>query len=90
MKSDDRKKWLETLSASSAESDKNWSVAFCLSLFLGYLGADRFYLNSIWLGLLKLITVGGVGLWWLIDIGLLLFGKMRDADGGVVKLYGRC
>lgn len=84
MKSQEREKWLESLSASSAESDKNWSVAFCLSLLLGYFGADRFYLNSIWLGLLKLITLGGFGWWWIIDIAFLLLGKMRDADGGFV------
>jgi len=81
---DEREKWLSTLSTTAGESDKNWITAFCLSLGLGYLGADRFYLNSIWFGLLKLFTFGGFGVWYIIDIVILLMGKMRDADGGLV------
>jgi len=81
---DDRQEWLKTLSATAGESDKNWALTFCLSLCLGSFGADRFYLNSIGLGLLKLVSLGGLGVWWLLDILLLLFGKMRDGDGGLV------
>jgi len=81
---DDRKKWLSTLSTSTGESDKNWITAVCLSLVLGCFGADRFYLNSIWLGLLKLFTFGGFGVWYIVDIIVLLMGKMKDADGGFV------
>ena len=66
-------------------SDKRWGIAFCLSLFLGYFGADRFYLDYIGLGVLKLVSFGGLGIWYLIDLILLLFGKMRDAHGGVLR-----
>lgn len=75
---------------SLAQSDKGWTVAFCLSVFLGYFGADRFYLGYGFLGILKLCTFGGMGLWWVFDILLLLAGKMRDSEGGVVRRpFGR-
>ncbi len=47
---------------------RNYVVALILSIFLGVLGVDRFYVNHIGLGILKLITGGGLGIWWLIDI----------------------
>jgi len=62
-------------------SPKNWVVAVVLSLLLGYLGADRFYLGSGGLGFLKLITLGGFGLWWLIDIALMATRYARDGRG---------
>jgi TM2 domain-containing membrane protein YozV len=42
-------------------------ITMILSWLLGYLGADRFYQGQIGLGVLKLVTLGGVGIWWLID-----------------------
>ena len=47
---------------------RNYLIALLLSIFLGWLGIDRFYVNHIGLGILKLITCGGFGIWWLIDI----------------------
>ena len=47
---------------------RKYLVALLLSIFLGWLGVDRFYVNHIGLGILKLITCGGLGIWWLIDI----------------------
>ena len=38
-----------------------------LSWLLGFLGADRFYKGQIGLGLLKIVTFGGFGIWYLID-----------------------
>lgn len=84
MKNDDREEWLKVLTTTAGESEKSWAMAFFLSFFVGYFGIDRFYLNSIWLGILKMITFGGMGIWWIFDIVLLLIGKMRDADGGIV------
>lgn len=62
-------------------SEKKWITALLLSIFLGGLGIDRFYLGYTLLGILKLITGGGLGIWWLIDVILILIGKMTDADG---------
>ena len=47
---------------------KSKVVALILSIFLGELGIDRFYLGYIGTGILKLITCGGFGIWWLIDL----------------------
>jgi|GEM_PF-1580790 TM2 domain-containing membrane protein YozV len=46
---------------------KKWLTAFLLSLFLGVFGIDRFYLGKSGSGLIKLLTLGGLGLWALID-----------------------
>ena len=47
---------------------KNPSVALILSITLGDLGIDRFYLGEAGMGVLKLLTFGGFGILWLIDI----------------------
>lgn len=60
---------------------REFLIALILSIFVGYLGIDRMYLGKVWTGLLKLITAGGLGLWWLIDILLIAFGSMRDKWG---------
>ena len=55
-----------------AKRSKSWIVALLLSIFLGNLGIDRFYLGYIGTGILKLITFGGLGVWWLIDLILIV------------------
>ncbi len=62
-------------------SDKSWVTAMLLSIFLGGLGIDRFYLGYVGLGILKLITGGGFGIWALIDVIRLVLNNLPDADG---------
>lgn len=62
---------------------KSKIAALLLSIFLGELGIDRFYLGYVGTGILKLITAGGFGVWWLIDIILIAAGVLRPANGGV-------
>lgn len=47
---------------------KDPTVSLILSIFLGTLGVDRFYIGKIGAGVGKLLTCGGLGVWWLIDI----------------------
>lgn len=49
----------------------SWIAALLVSIFLGSLGIDRFLMGHIGLGILKLITLGGCGIWALIDIILI-------------------
>jgi len=61
--------------------DKDWTVALVLSIVVGYLGVDRFYLGYVGLGVLKLLTGGGCGIWWLVDIILIAMDKLPDSQG---------
>jgi hypothetical protein len=63
------------------QSNKSFLVTWLLSLFLGVLGVDRFYLGKIGTGILKLVTFGGLGIWALIDLILVLTNKTRDKQG---------
>lgn len=60
---------------------KSKVVALILSIFLGELGIDRFYLGYIGTGILKLITCVGFGIWWLIDLIMIATGKLKPKDG---------
>jgi TM2 domain-containing membrane protein YozV len=60
---------------------KDWLTTLLLSIFLGSLGVDRFYTGHTLLGVVKLITCGGLGIWWLIDLIMIATGSYKDASG---------
>ena len=66
-------------------SDKEYLVALLFSIFLGYFGIDRFYMGQVGMGIGKLLTVGGCGVWYLIDIILIATRSSNDAIGRPLK-----
>lgn len=64
----------------SITTKKKKSIALILSVLFGFWGVDRFYLGYVGLGLAKFITVGGFGIWWLIDIVLIAKDKVMDSQ----------
>ena len=71
----------------AAESSKSFIATWLLAWFLGWLGIDRFYLGKVGTGILKLITIGGFGIWWFIDLILVLAGFTKDKQGLPLQGY---
>ena len=64
-----------------ADKQKSWKVALLLSLFLGFLGIDRFYIGRTRSAIVKLITLSCFGVWWLTDFILIASDYRKDAKG---------
>ncbi len=62
-------------------SPKSRLVAILLCFFLGFLGLHRFYVGKVGTGILMIVTLGGLGLWVLIDLIIILVGSFSDKQG---------
>lgn len=72
------------MSQTNNTAPKSFVTAVLLSFFLGGLGVDRFYLGYTGLGIAKLLTCGGLGVWALIDFILIIVRKVPAADGSAL------
>ena len=57
--------------------NRSFVITWLLSMLFGVLGLDRFYTGRYLTGALKLLSLGGLGIWWIIDLGIVLAGGLR-------------
>lgn len=76
-----------SLIVSTEWKGKSRLLAFLLCLLLGPLGVHRHYVGKFGTGILQLLTAGGLGLWWLLDLVMILAGKFKDVRGDVVDSW---
>jgi hypothetical protein len=67
--------------AQASGGGKSQTTAALLAFFLGGLGIHRFYLGYTWQGVVQLLTLGGFGIWALIDFIRILTGDLTPKDG---------
>lgn len=65
----------------SSNDQKPWMTVLLLCLFTGTFGGHRFYVGKTGSGVAQLLTLGGCGIWTLIDLIGILTGKFTDAQG---------
>jgi len=85
----------EPIVAQASTSSKlkvNWKLFF-ISFFFGFLGIDRFYVGRIPTGILKLLSLGGLGIWWLLDLLDIARGKFKhdpERKLGKIDIFAIC
>ena len=65
-------------------SPKSRLAALLLCFFLGWLGVHRFYVGKVGTGVAMIFTLGGLGIWVLIDFIMIIVGGFTDIDGKFV------
>jgi hypothetical protein len=63
---------------------KDWLTALLLCFFLGVFGIHRFYTGHTGIGVVQLLTLGGCGIWALIDFIMIIVGSFKDANGNLL------
>ena len=69
----------------AAAGGKSQVVALLLCVFVGIIGIHRFYLGYIWQGIVQILTLGGLGIWTLIDLVRIITGDLQPKDGSYTK-----
>ena len=69
------------LNSNSSTTSTDWLTLFLLTFFVGVLGVHRFYTGKIGTGFLMLITLGGFGVWFLVDLILVVTGQFTNKEG---------
>ena len=63
---------------------KDWLITLLLCIFVGFLGIHRFYTGHTVLAILMLLTLGGCGIWTIIDLIMIVTGSFKDAKGNAL------
>ncbi len=71
--------------AGQPASPKSRLAAAILAWFLGVIGVHRFYVGKVGTGILMILTLGGLGIWVIIDFVLIVIGSFRDKEGRVLS-----
>ncbi|HKL92567.1 MAG TPA: NINE protein [Bacteroidales bacterium] len=66
-------------------SEKRWLITILLCWFLGVFGVHRFYTGHTGIGVIQLLTLGGCGIWTIIDFIILAVGEFKDANGNPIR-----
>ena len=75
----------EKLLKPNSQSQNQWIVVLLLAFFLGFIGAHRFYVGKNGTGILMILTVGGIGLWVLYDLIVIITGNFKTKEGNKVS-----
>jgi len=69
----------------SVDADgKDWLTTLLLCFFFGYIGVHSFYVKKTGIGVAQLLTLGGCGIWALVDFIMILMGSYKDGDGNIL------
>ena len=74
-------KKLEKKNMPPLSGGKSQIIALVLALLVGGLAIHRFYLGYVWQGIVQILTAGGCGIWWLIDVIRIVTGDLKPKDG---------
>lgn len=66
-------------------SDKKRLLATIICAGFGIFGAHRFYAGKNKSGVLQLLTIGGLGIWYIVDFLIILFGEFTDSEGKKIR-----
>lgn len=76
---------LKEPAADPNKSRKDWLTTLLLCFFLGTLGIHSFYAGKTVIGIIQLVTLGGCGIWTLVDFIMLLCGSYKDGEGKTIS-----